>query len=73
MAFMVKDGFRLYYYEAPGGQAPAVLFLHGAAVPGSTKWKHACLAIGHAPGGELSAHHAGRMEQTSCVSNALYG
>jgi pimeloyl-ACP methyl ester carboxylesterase len=29
MAFMVKDGFRLYY-EDTGGQAPTVLFLHGA-------------------------------------------
>ena len=29
MAFMVKDGFRLYY-EDTGGNAPAVLFLHGA-------------------------------------------
>jgi 3-oxoadipate enol-lactonase len=29
MAFMVKDGFRLYY-EDTGGTAPAVLFLHGA-------------------------------------------
>ena len=29
MAFMVKDGFRLYY-EDTGGNAPTVLFLHGA-------------------------------------------
>jgi len=29
MAFMVKDGFRLYY-EDTGGSGPAVLFLHGA-------------------------------------------
>ena len=29
MAFMVKDGFRLYY-EDTGGTAPTVLFLHGA-------------------------------------------
>ena len=29
MAFMVKDSFRLYY-EDTGGNAPAVLFLHGA-------------------------------------------
>ena len=29
MAFMTKDGFRLYY-EDTGGNAPAVLFLHGA-------------------------------------------
>src|SRR5258705_13869203 len=29
MAFMTKDGFRLYY-EDTGGSAPAILFLHGA-------------------------------------------
>jgi 3-oxoadipate enol-lactonase len=29
MAFMVRDGFRLYY-EDTGGQAPPLLFLHGA-------------------------------------------
>jgi 3-oxoadipate enol-lactonase len=29
MAFMTKDGFRLYY-EDTGGDAPAILFLHGA-------------------------------------------
>src|SRR5437773_3685872 len=29
MAFMVKDGFRLYY-EDTGGAAPTLLFLHGA-------------------------------------------
>jgi 3-oxoadipate enol-lactonase len=29
MAFMVKDGFRLYY-EDSGGNAPTALFLHGA-------------------------------------------
>src|SRR5262245_47896698 len=29
MAFMVNDGFRLYY-EDSGGTGPAVLFLHGA-------------------------------------------
>src|SRR5438094_7996454 len=29
MAFMVKDGFRLYYEDA-GGPGPTVLFLHGA-------------------------------------------
>lgn len=29
MAFMVKDGFRLYH-EDTGGNGPAVLFLHGA-------------------------------------------
>ena len=29
MAFMVKDGFRLYY-EDTGGTAPTILFLHGA-------------------------------------------
>jgi pimeloyl-ACP methyl ester carboxylesterase len=29
MAFMAKDGFRLYY-EDTGGNAPTVLFLHGA-------------------------------------------
>src|SRR5260370_20486439 len=29
MAFMVKDGFRLYY-EDTGGPAPTLLFLHGA-------------------------------------------
>ena len=29
MPFMVKDGFRLYY-EDTGGNAPALLFLHGA-------------------------------------------
>ena len=29
MAFMTKDGFRLYY-EDTGGNAPAILFLHGA-------------------------------------------
>jgi 3-oxoadipate enol-lactonase len=29
MAFMVKDGFRLYH-EDTGGRGPAVLFLHGA-------------------------------------------
>src|SRR5712691_5813327 len=29
MAFMVKDGFRLYY-EDTGGNAPTLLFLHGA-------------------------------------------
>ena len=29
MAFMVKDGFRMYY-EDTGGPGPAVLFLHGA-------------------------------------------
>jgi 3-oxoadipate enol-lactonase len=29
MAFMTKDGFRLYY-EDTGGSAPALLFLHGA-------------------------------------------
>ena len=29
MAFMVKDGFRLYY-EDTGGPGPTVLFLHGA-------------------------------------------
>src|SRR6185436_5330998 len=29
MAFMVKDGFRLYY-EDSGGNAPTVLLLHGA-------------------------------------------
>jgi 3-oxoadipate enol-lactonase len=29
MAFMTKDGFRLYY-EDTGGNAPAVMFLHGA-------------------------------------------
>jgi 3-oxoadipate enol-lactonase len=29
MAFMVKDGFRLYY-EDTGGSGPALLFLHGA-------------------------------------------
>ena len=29
MAFMTKDGFRLYY-EDSGGNAPAILFLHGA-------------------------------------------
>ena len=29
MAFMTKDGFRLYY-EDTGGNAPAIMFLHGA-------------------------------------------
>jgi 3-oxoadipate enol-lactonase len=29
MAFMVKDGFRLYYDDT-GGNAPTILFLHGA-------------------------------------------
>ena len=29
MAFMVKDGFRLYY-EDTGGNGPTLLFLHGA-------------------------------------------
>src|SRR2546427_1965578 len=29
MAFMVKDGFRLYY-EDTGGPGPTLLFLHGA-------------------------------------------
>jgi 3-oxoadipate enol-lactonase len=29
MAFMVRDGFRLYYEDA-GGHAPTLLFLHGA-------------------------------------------
>src|SRR5262249_46618571 len=29
MAFMTKDGFRLYY-EDTGGTLPAILFLHGA-------------------------------------------
>src|SRR2546427_9615251 len=29
MAFMVKDGFRLYY-EDTGGVGPTILFLHGA-------------------------------------------
>ena len=29
MAFMVKDGFSLYY-EDTGGNAPTLLFLHGA-------------------------------------------
>src|SRR5262249_26456105 len=29
MAFMTKDGFRLYY-ENSGGNAPAIVFLHGA-------------------------------------------
>ncbi len=29
MAFMVKDGSRLYYEDA-GGSGPTVLFLHGA-------------------------------------------
>ena len=29
MAFMTQDGFRLYY-EDTGGNAPAILFLHGA-------------------------------------------
>lgn len=29
MAFMVRDGFRLYYEDA-GGPGPALLFLHGA-------------------------------------------
>src|SRR5712691_1010109 len=29
MAFLVQDGFRLYY-EDTGGTGPAVLFLHGA-------------------------------------------
>ena len=30
MAFMMKDGFPALYYEDTGGQAPVVLFLHGA-------------------------------------------
>jgi len=29
MAFMTKDGFRLYH-EDTGGNAPAIMFLHGA-------------------------------------------
>ena len=29
MAFMTKDGFRLYY-EDTGGNAPTIMFLHGA-------------------------------------------
>ena len=29
MAFMVRDGFRLYH-EDTGGDAPTILFLHGA-------------------------------------------
>src|SRR4030095_11024016 len=29
MAFMTKDGFRLYY-EDTGGNAPTIVFLHGA-------------------------------------------
>src|SRR5262245_63285807 len=40
MAFMVKDGFRLYY-EDTGGDAPAVMFLHGAGGNHLSWWQQA--------------------------------
>src|SRR5258705_5900971 len=40
MAFMVKDGFRLYY-EDTGGDAPALLFLHGAGGNHLSWWQQA--------------------------------
>ena len=40
MAFMTKDGFRLYY-EDTGGSAPAILFLHGAGGNHLSWWQQA--------------------------------
>src|SRR2546427_2657420 len=52
MAFMVKDGFRLYY-EDTGGNAPTLLFLHGAGGNHLSWWQqvpvfaeeYRCLAV----------------------------
>ena len=41
MAFMTKDGFRLYY-EDTGGNAPTILFLHGAGGHGRSNDGPAC-------------------------------
>jgi 3-oxoadipate enol-lactonase len=61
MAFMVKDGFRLYY-EDTGGPAPTLLFLHGAGGNHLSWWQqvpvfaeeYRCVAMdqrgfGHSP------------------------
>src|SRR5437879_12922645 len=52
MAVMTKDGFRLYY-EDTGGNAPVVLFLHGAGGNHLSWWQqvpvfaeeYRCLAV----------------------------
>jgi len=52
MAFMTKDGFRLYY-EDGGGKAPAIVFLHGAGGNHLSWWQqlpvfaeeHRCVAV----------------------------
>src|SRR5262245_54040737 len=38
MAFMVNDGFRLYY-EDTGGAGPVLLFLHGAGGNHLSRWQ----------------------------------
>lgn len=44
MAFMTQNGFRLYY-EDTGGDAPVVLFLHGAGGNHLSWWR--VKAAGH--------------------------
>ena len=54
MAFMEKDGFRLYY-EDTGGNEPAVLFLHGAGGNHLSWWQqvpvfaeeYRCVTVDH--------------------------
>ena len=74
MAFMTKDGFRLYY-EDTGGNAPTIMFLHGAGGNHLSWWQqvpafadeYRCITVdqrvfGQSPDEETMRLH-GRIEE----------
>jgi len=48
MAFLVKDGVRLYY-EDTGGSGPTLLFLHGAGGNHLSWWQQVPVFAIHRP------------------------
>src|SRR2546425_10740959 len=72
MAFMVKDGFRLYY-EDTGGNAPTLLFLHGAGGNHLSWWQQeqqrGCVAAGVLVVEAKAVLHHERHRATSLVAD----
>ena len=77
MAFMTKDGFRLYY-EDTGGNAPAILFLHGAGGNHLSWWQqvpvfaeeYRCVTVDQRSFGQ-SLVAPGGMDPTALATDAL--
>src|SRR5262249_31711367 len=77
MAFMTKDGFRLYY-EDTGGNAAAILFLHGAGGNHLSWWQqvpvfaeeYRCVTVDQRSFGQ-SLVAPGGMDPTALATDAL--